>query len=325
MKSQRDAFITALFEQAKVNPDIYLVSVDMGAPALDQWRQELPDQFLTAGISEQHAINFAAGLSAQKKRVYVYFMACWTARCLEQIRYSCAMANNPITIVGNGIGLGYAPAGPAHSPTEDIAYMKSIFGLEIFSPANSQVAEALVSLTLEEKKLRYLRLERSYPTILATYYADTNSNELQQGLSILKTVDHPDAIILASGYMLGRALDLATRLEKEGYNISVVDLFRIKPVNTELLSSILSNSQSVITLEEQGLNGGFGASVCETLADLGLKKNVLRIGLPEHYLFENGIREHLHDHNGLSLENIHQRTLKFLDHSKGKVTMVADV
>ena len=103
--SQRDTFIGELFEIAKNDKDVIMMSVDMGAPALDRWREELPDQFLFTGISEQHSINLAAGLSASGKKVYVYFMAAWAARCFEQIRYSCSMPNNPITILSNGVGL----------------------------------------------------------------------------------------------------------------------------------------------------------------------------------------------------------------------------
>ena len=120
MKAQRDTFISELYELAKQDKDIILMSVDMGAPSLDIWRETLPDQFIAAGISEQNAINVAAGLANSGKKVYVYFMAAWVARCFEQIRYSCAMAKNPITILGNGVALGYAPAGPAHEPNEDI-------------------------------------------------------------------------------------------------------------------------------------------------------------------------------------------------------------
>ena len=163
MSSQRDIFLTRLFERAKEDKDIYLISVDMGAASLDRWRQELPDQFFAAGISEQNAINFAAGLSAAGKKVYIYFMACWVARCFEQIRYSCAMANNPITILGNGVALGYAPAGPAHEPTEDLTYMRSLCDIEIYSPTNGEVTEKLVDLTCDVPKLRYVRLERKYP------------------------------------------------------------------------------------------------------------------------------------------------------------------
>ena len=69
--AQREVFISALFDKAKLDKDIYILSVDMGAVSLDVWRDELPDQFIAMGISEQNAINIAAGLSAAGKKVYV--------------------------------------------------------------------------------------------------------------------------------------------------------------------------------------------------------------------------------------------------------------
>ena len=81
MKTQRDVFLDELYLAAQKNPDIILISIDMGAPALDRWRKDLPNQFFSAGISEQNAINVASGLSSQNKKVFVYMMACWAARC----------------------------------------------------------------------------------------------------------------------------------------------------------------------------------------------------------------------------------------------------
>mgnify|MGYP001368293983 CR=1 FL=1 len=106
--AQREVFISTLFEKAKLDKDIYFLSADHGAKALDAWRDQLPKQFIALGISEQNTINVASGLSAIGKKVYVYFMASWAARCFEQIRYSCAMAKNPITILGGGPALGYS-------------------------------------------------------------------------------------------------------------------------------------------------------------------------------------------------------------------------
>ena len=77
--TQRDTFISELFEIAKKDKDVILISVDMGASALDRWRDELPEQFIWTGISEQHSINLAAGLSAAGKKVYVSFMAAWSS------------------------------------------------------------------------------------------------------------------------------------------------------------------------------------------------------------------------------------------------------
>ena len=310
MTSQRDTFISNLFERAKLDKDIFLISVDMGAPSLDKWREELPEQFFAAGISEQNAINFAAGLSASGKKVYVYFMACWVARCFEQIRYSCAMAGNSITILGNSVGLGYTPAGPAHNPTEDIAYMKSLCGIEIYSPANNAVTKELVNLTCDEPKLRYIRFERSFPQELESLYLDSkiDSDFLNMGSQIVLYEDggsgESTICIITSGYLLARAIEVSKILESEGHDLAVVDLYRIKPVELAKLEEYDYDYDLIVTLEEQTLSGGFGSSVCELLADSGYKRNVLRIGLPEKYIFENGNREHLLNTNGLSVTTI---------------------
>lgn len=312
MKAQRDTFISELFELAKTDKDIILMSVDMGAPSLDIWRETLPDQFIAAGISEQNAINVAAGLANSGKKVYVYFMAAWVARCFEQIRYSCAMAKNPITVLGNGVALGYAPAGPAHEPNEDIGYMRTINGIEIWSPANTSATKSLVQLTIEKPALRYIRLERNHAKEVESFDFNTNNtiNLIRSGLK--EPVDgEPRIAILSSGYMLGRADNVWSTLINK-HQISLYDVWRIKPLNASQLSNILSNYTHVVTIEEQTLDGGFGSAICEAICDLGLNKKVLRLGLPERFIFENGSRDHLINTNGLSVQNIVEKIETFI-------------
>jgi len=321
MKSQRDVFISSLFKKAKYDKDIYLISVDMGAPSLDQWREELPDQFLAAGISEQNAINFAAGLSAAGKKVYVYFMASWVARCFEQIRYSCAIAENPITILGNGVALGYSPAGPAHNPTEDMCYMRSICGIEIYSPSNNYMVEGLVDLTVEESKLRYIRLEREQAEEMKNAYclsaADTGFlkkgvSSVKLGLSEPRHLRDPKICIMSSGYMLGRVCEAWGYLVSAGHRASVYDVWKIKPINEKMLKEIVREYDYVVTVEEQTVSGAFGSAIIEALSDSGSKKGVLRIGLPERYIFENGSRDHHIDNNGLSATDIYNKIIDFV-------------
>lgn len=311
---QRDAFISTLFERAKKDKDIYLISVDMGAPSLDAWRDELPEQFFAAGISEQHAINFASGLASRGKKVYVYFMASWAARCFEQIRYSCALPNNPITVLGNGVALGYAPAGPAHEPNEDIAYMRSLCGIEVISPTNSAMASKVVDLTLSEPKLRYIRLERSHPSVLNNVYdgVSLDSDFLNKGHALLSGDLKAEVCILSSGYMLGRALSVCEKLKANNINASVLDVFKIKPLDAKSLKSVVNSYSSIVTLEEQTLSGGFGSAICEALVDAKHMVSTLRLGLPEKYIFENGSREHLLDTHGLSEEAIFENIFNFL-------------
>tara|TARA_R110002020_G_scaffold471893_1_gene699393 strand:+ start:3547 stop:4524 length:978 start_codon:yes stop_codon:yes gene_type:complete len=321
MKSQRDVFISSLFKKAKEDKDIYLISVDMGAPSLDQWREELPDQFLAAGISEQNAINFAAGLSSAGKKVYVYFMASWVARCFEQIRYSCAMAENPITILGNGVALGYSPAGPAHNPTEDMCYMRSICGIEIYSPSNNSMVESLVDLTVEELKLRYIRLERNQAEEMSDAYriGGMSTSFLKVGASIVKPglseprhPSDPKICIMSSGYMLGRTCEAWEKLISSGYQASVYDVWRIKPINEKMLKEMVKEYDYIVTVEEQTISGAFGSAIIEALSDSGTKKDILRIGLPERYIFENGSRDYHIDNNGLSAADIYSKITNFV-------------
>lgn len=320
MSTQRDVFINELFNYAKNDKDIILISVDMGAPSLDQWRAELPDQFIAAGISEQNAINVAAGLSAEGKKVYVYFMAAWVARCFEQIRYSCSMGNNPITIIGNSVGLGYAPAGPAHSPTEDIAYMRSINNIEIISPSNLSVIKSIVKLTYEDLKLRYIRLERSIAKQTETLY--TNSFLIESGASVVKSGlseifdGRTKLAIVSSGYMLGRAIDVSNKLldlNTGRVENCVIDLWRVKPLNNNVLKSVFKDFTHVVTIEEQTLDGGFGSSIYEFLMDNQIFVKTLRLGFPEKFIFENGTRDYLLNKHGLSTDSIYNRIINFVN------------
>ena len=312
MKAHRDEFIEYLFHQAKADPDIVFISVDMGAPALDQWRKELPQQFVAAGISEQNAINFAAGLAAGGKKPYVYMMACWVARCFEQIRYSCAMPQNAVTIIGNGVALGYAPAGPAHEPTEDLCYMRAIEGLEITSPSTAAQVRFIAESTLSQPALRYVRLERS----VALRLTDRTTAPAEAGIDLLEVFKgnlNRELTILTSGYLLDRALDIAKDLSEEtGWSIQILDIWKIKPLDIGTLSTFIENSELLVTIEEQAREGAFGAAILEAISDLGLMTPTLRLSLSTAYAFENGSRDELLDLYGLSRGKMKSQILEVI-------------
>ncbi len=316
MKAQRDEFLDKLFEEAVNDSSIILISVDMGAPALDRWRSDLPNQFFSAGISEQNAINVASGLASQNKKVFVYMMACWVARCFEQIRYSCAMSGNKITIIGNGVGLGYAPAGPAHEPTEDIAYMRSLLGLEIISPASALQIPSLVDYLLNEPRLTYVRLERNVPELIDKIVAGKGplflSNFRANPYVFHKSIESrkSNVTIFSSGYMLDRSVECADKLSGESLNAQVIDVCKVTSLNTEDFENLIVDTDYVVTIEEQTIAGGFGSAILEVLSEIK-QVPVLRIGIDNRYIFENGTRESLLNENGLSIETISNRINAF--------------
>jgi transketolase len=316
LKAQRDEFLDKLFEEAVNDSSIILISVDMGAPALDRWRSDLPNQFFSAGISEQNAINVASGLASQNKKVFVYMMACWVARCFEQIRYSCAMSGNKITIIGNGVGLGYAPAGPAHEPTEDIAYMRSLLGLEIISPASALQIPSLVDYLLNEPRLTYVRLERNVPELIDKIVAGKGplflSNFRANPYVFHKSIESrkSNVTIFSSGYMLDRSVECADKLSGESLNAQVIDVCKVTSLNTEDFENLIVDTDYVVTIEEQTIAGGFGSAILEVLSEIK-QVPVLRIGIDNRYIFENGTRESLLNENGLSIETISNRINAF--------------
>lgn len=312
MSSQRDTFLAELLEIAKKDEKVILLSADMGAPTLDLWREQLPKQVFQTGIAEQSTITFGAGLAARGYKVYVYTMGSWAARCFEQLRYCGGMGNLPITFLANGVGLGYVPSGPGHCSTEDIAYMRSLVGVEIYSPANCNNVKSLVNLTYENPKFRYIRLERSYAKELDSLNNDFPDYGMRFVGNEQKGCVMGNISILSSGYMLSRALKLKElAAERRLGFINVIDLFRVKPIDRTIFAKFVSYDH-LITLEEQTLSGGFGSAVCEVVCDLGNKNRILRLGLPEKYIFENGTREEVLDSNGLSVENIYNEIKKFI-------------
>ena len=297
-KFQRDVFINEILSEARKNKNILFISADFGAPALDLFRNELPEQFIHVGISEQHMIDFAAGLALSGKHVYVYAMAPFiTLRCLEQIKCSLAMMDLPVTIIAVGVGLGYADAGPTHYLTEDIACMRSIVGLDIYSASDDFTTACIAKKTLNEPKLRVVRLERHpLPSI------HKNDNSIDDGYIKLKSGN--DILVLSYGHILHRASQAVEEYEKETKNkISLIDILSIKPLPIKLKNEI-KHHKYIITCEEQCINGGFGSALLEYISDYELDIKIKRLALNEKYYFENGGRENLLDDNNLSTSNI---------------------
>lgn len=297
---QRDLFIETVFDAAKTDPNVYFVSADLGAVALDRWRAELPGQFLHAGISEQNMTDMSAGLSFAGKKVFTYAMACFaTTRCYEQIKCALALHGLPATLIGVGVGLGYDDAGPTHYTTEDMAAMRCIAGLELWTPGDAESTACLAQRCLTQPALRYVRLERP---ALPDLYHGRFERVMDQGAAVIR--EGRDVALVSCGYMLHKSLEAADRLRAEGIEAGVIDLFRLKPLDAPRLSALLAPYHSVVTVEEHFLPGGFGAAVLEALSDAGVQKRVTRLGLPERYFFENGTRANLLKLSGLDVPSL---------------------
>jgi len=299
---QRDAFIEEVKKRLETDKDIYFLSADFGAAALDSLREMYPDNFIHCGISEQAMLDIATGLALQGKKVFCYAMAPFISlRAIEQIKCGPSMMNLPIAILSVGIGIGYADAGPTHYITEDFACMRSIINLNVYTLADASSAKRLANKVLENPELCYIRFDRhDQPELPVTNFKEDLTYRLMGD-----TVTPNKVLLIGSGKMSHIISDV---YKNRQMSVIGVDLIRAKPFpNT--LKILIEQAKGVVVVDEQTPSGSLGAAVLEEMAKENLlNKKVKVITLPEEYLFENGGREYLLKKHGLSAENI-EKTL----------------
>lgn len=297
--SMRDALWNKVYEIAKNNSDVIIVSADNGAPALDKFRKDLSGQFINTGIAEANTILVAAGLALGGKKVFAYAIAPFiTLRCYEQIKVELAGMNIPVTLVGVGAGFGYDDSGPTHHTVEDLSIMRILPNMTVNSMSDSVMTAAFADISCRMTSPNYLRLDRK---ILPTIYKE--GADFSAGLTILKQSN--DIYIIATGNMVHRALEVSEELKKHSIEVGVIDLYTF-PINQKLFLEAISNAKNIITLEEHTIPGGMGSAVVEVLADNNKFIPVKRLGLDcrKGYCYKYGGRENIQSLYGLDTESI---------------------
>ena len=150
----RNTCLNEIHRLAKDNENIIFIGSDLGAGTLTNMQQELPDQFIMEGISEQHIIGMSAGLAMEGFIPYVNSIAPFlTRRCYEQVLVDLCLHDLPVRLVGNGGGVVYAPLGPTHLAVEDIAIFRVIPNMTITKTSSISVNAALFIIILKTNLL----------------------------------------------------------------------------------------------------------------------------------------------------------------------------
>jgi transketolase len=295
----RDRFFSALYEFFKQDRNLVMISADNGAPSLDQYGDNLPDQFFQVGIAEQQLIGMACGMATEGKKVYAYAIAPFvTTRVHEFNKLDLCAMNLPICNLGIGTGYAYDIMGPTHHTVEDLTIMRVLPNLQIFSPADGVTAAALAPISAKLYAPHYIRFDRAgIPDLYDGWEID-----FDKGYVVAREGD--DLCIIAVGVMVHQALKVAEQLADRGIEAKVIDLFRIKPVDEETLLSELQGIPKVVTVEEHLLAGGLGSLIAEIFVDRGVTTPLLRIGQRDRFVFDLGGREAIWELYGLDVPGI---------------------
>lgn len=288
----RNTFVTELYNQAKVDERIVLLTGDLGYGVVDRFAKELPGQFLNFGINEQTMMSAAAGLAHSGLKPVVYSIGNFpTFRCLEQIRNDVCYMDLDVTIVAVGAGLAYGTAGYSHHLVEDLSAMTSLPNIKVFSPADVLETEIIAKEIFSESGPKYVRLGKGGEGKLTE-----NFSRDRRGFSI--SFGQDQNLILSTGNILTEAL--RAREESEFASPTIASCFDLSELPNFISEGKFKN---IITLEEHIYRGGFGSLVKEITIDA----TVSSVAIQKINSQFSGSQKHLREKYELTSEKI--RTL----------------
>ena len=296
----RDTFVKTLLEIAKKDKNVYLVTGDLGFGVLRPFWEELPDQIINAGIAEQNMTSIAAGLALQGKIVYTYSIGNFpTLRCIEQIRNDCAYHDANVKVVCVGGGFVYGSLGMSHHATEDIAIMRSLPNVTVVAPGDLVEAACATKAIYETPGTCYLRLGRGGEKQI--HYTIEN---FEIGKAI-KIKDGEKVAVFSTGAIFDEVDEACKSLEKEGFVPTVYTFPTVKPIDKDTILQCASKYDTIITVEEHNLSGGFGSAVAEVLAEeTGVKAKLVRVALDDRYSCIVGSQKYLRQQYSIDAKTI---------------------
>lgn len=297
----RKTCLDSVYELAKRDERVVFIGSDLGIGTLKQFKAEMPDRFLMEGVSEAHLVTMAAGLALEGRVVYINTIATFlTRRCYEQVCLDLCLHHTNVRLIGSGGGLVYAPLGPTHEATEDIAIFRCLPRMAIVAPCDAEEMRRFMPQSLDWRGPIYIRLGKG---------GDPVVSRAELGFEIGKGIVHregADALLVTTGVGLQPTLAAAQQLEVNGLRVGVLHLHTIKPLDRETLLAQIARVPAVLTVEEHTIIGGLGSAVAEVLAEANLPtpKRFKRLGLPDAFPDKYGSQASLMARAGLAPEQI---------------------
>ena len=303
----RQAICDTLLNAAKTDKDIVVLCSDSrGSASLTKFADTYPEQFVEMGIADQDLVSVAAGLASCGKKAFAASPACFlSTRSYEQAKIDCAYSNTNVTLIGISGGVSYGALGMSHHSAQDIAAMSAIPNMRVYLPSDRFQTAKLIEALLQDKKPAYLRVGRNP---VEDVYTAENCPFAMDKATIL--TEGSDVAIIACGEMVRPALDAAELLKVQGISATVVDMYCVKPLDTEAVIKAASGAKAVLTVEEHAPFGGLGSMVAQVVGEHCPRK-VKNLSLPDAPVI-TGTSKEVFDYYGLNAEGIAKSAVELL-------------
>src|SRR3954468_5973923 len=277
--------------------DVVALTAAMLEPTgLAPFAAAFPDRVVDVGIAEQHAVTSAAGLALGGLHPVVAVYATFLNRAFDQVLLDVGLHRLPVTFLLDRAGVT-GPDGPSHHGMWDLSVLGVVPGMRVAAPRDAaRLRELLGEAVEDDRGPTAVRFPKGSPG------ADLPAVDRLGGADVLAGARHADVLVLARGPLAAAAVEAAERLRGAGIAATVVDPRWVLPVE-RALAAHAAGHRLVVTVEDNGLAGGFGDAMGRALQEAGGAVELLTLGLPQEYL-EGGEREQLLAEHGLDAAGI---------------------
>ncbi|HEX7724362.1 MAG TPA: transketolase C-terminal domain-containing protein [Candidatus Paceibacterota bacterium] len=266
-----------------------------------KFKEKFPERFVEIGVAEQNLVTVASGMAAMGKIPFVSSYATFSpGRNWEQIRTTITYNHRPVKIAGSHAGVSVGPDGGSHQALEDIAIMRVLPRMTVFTPCDAIEARKVTLATAKTDDPAYVRLAREKTPVITT-----DETPFQIGRAQLFWIPNlpkgrkADAVIFVAGSLMIQALRAARDLEALGKHVYVVNIATIKPLDQDTVIRMAHETGAAVTVEEHQTTGGLGGSIAECLAAhhpvpiefIGVKDQFGQSGKPDELIAHYGMHE----------------------------------
>ena len=294
-KKYQDVFGDWIVEMASKEEDLIGITPAMReGSGLVEFSKKYPDRYFDVAIAEQHAVTFAAGLACENKKPIVAIYSTFLQRAYDQLIHDVAVQNLDVTFAIDRAGL-VGEDGPTHSGNYDIAFMRCVPNISILTPADEDETKKLLTTAFYHKGPAAVRYPRG----------SGPNKKIEEGIKEVefgkaRSIHNGDSkkILLNFGSLLHNVIPIAKK-----YNLTLIDMRFVKPLDEEILKSLIPNAEVYITIEDGVVMGGAGSAVQEFCALNSINTPGYLIGIPDKFI-EHGSREEMIEMAGLDPESL---------------------
>lgn len=297
----QSVFGEALIALANNDSRVVAVTAAMSeGTGLDAFAEAHPDRFFDVGIAEQHAVTFSTGMALEGMRPVAAIYSTFLQRAYDQIIHDVALQSAPVIFCMDRAGLVGAD-GPTHHGDFDLSYLTCVPNMIVTAPKDGD----------ELRDLLYTAVQQvDYPFAIRYPRGNVHTPLSGRDPEVLKigswetVAEGEDVVFLAVGTMVDHARQAREKLLDDGISAAVINCRFVKPMDLAMLDELSDRYQVLITLEENTVEGGFGAAVARYLSDrLRDGQRVYTLGIPDRF-FQHGSQGDLRDEAGLSPDAI---------------------